>query len=129
MGIQVTLNVPEAIYHEVEQIAQATKRGVDDILTEVVIRSFPPFYLDPDQDKMQGEVDAFEEMHAALWEKYPNQYVAVYQGQVIDHDEDERALIKRIRAIYPDEIIMVDKVLAQLQREIIFRSPRFSFGL
>ncbi len=129
MGIQVTLDVPENIYHKVEQIAQATQRRVDDVLTEVVIRSFPSFYIDPDQDKMQREVDAFEAMHAVLWEKYPNQYVAVYQGRVIDHDDDEMTLIKRIRAIYPGQIIMVDKVLAQLQSEIVFRSPRFSFGL
>ncbi|MCX6048427.1 MAG: DUF5678 domain-containing protein [Chloroflexi bacterium] len=129
MGIQVTLDVPENIYHEVEQIAQATQRDVNELLTEVVIRSFPPFYTDPDQDKMQREVDAFEAMHATLWEKYPNQYVAVYQGQVIDHDADEMRLIGRIRAIYPDEIIMVDQVLPQLQRELVFRSPRFAFGL
>jgi len=129
MGIQVTLDVPENIYQEVAQIAQETQRAVDDVLEEIVIRSFPAFYVDPDQDKMQSEVDAFEAMHPALWEKYPNEYVAVYQSKVIDHDQDEMTLINRVRAIYPDEIIMVDKVLPQLQREIVFRSPRFSFGL
>lgn len=128
MGIQVTLDVPENIYREVAQLAQETQRTVDQVLEEIVIRSFPAFYVDPDQDKMQREVDAFEAMHAELWEKYPNEYVAVYQGQVIDHDMDEMVLIDRIRAIYPDEVIMVDKVLPQLQREIVFRSPRFVFN-
>ena len=129
MGIQVTFDVPENIYHEVEQLAQETQRTVDHVLEEIVIRSFPPLYVSPDRPKMLREVAAFEAMHAELWEKYPNEFVAVYQGKVIDHDLDEIVLIDRVRAIYPDEVIMVDKVLPQLQREIVFRSPRYSFGL
>ncbi len=39
--------------------AQETNRAVDDVLEDIVICSFPPFYVDPDQDKMQREVDAF----------------------------------------------------------------------
>ncbi len=60
MGIQVTFDMPENIYHEVAQLAQETQRAVDDVLEEIVIRSFPAFYVDPDQNKMQRKVDAFE---------------------------------------------------------------------
>ena len=129
MGIQVTLDVPENIYHEAAQLAQETQRTVDDVLKEIVIRSFPAFYVDPDQDKMQSEVHAFEEMHAKLWEKYPNQYVAIYQSKVIDHDTDERALLDRLDSTHPDEVVLVRKVLPELPGELVFRSPRFALAL
>jgi hypothetical protein len=129
MGIQVTLDVPENIYQEVAQLAQETQSEIDDVLEEIVIRSFPPLYVSPDQPKMLREVAAFEAMHPELWEKYPNEFVAVYQGKVIDHDLDEMVLVDRVHETYPNEVITVDKVLPQLQREIIFRSPRYSFGL
>ena len=87
MGIQVTLDVPENIYHKVAQLAQETHRTVDHVLEEIVIRSFPAFYMDPDQDKMQREVDAFEAMHADLWRPYPNEYVAVYRRLVEGRDD------------------------------------------
>ncbi len=47
---------------------------------------------------------------------------------MIDHDLDEMTLIDRVEAMYPNEVIMIDKVLPQLQREIVFRSPRYVFN-
>jgi hypothetical protein len=129
MGIQVTLDVPENIYHEVEQIAQETQRAVDDVLEEIVIRSFPPLYVSPDRPQMLREVAAFEAMHPVLWEKYPNEYVAVYQGKVVDHDVDQTELITRIDESHPDEVVLIRQVLTQIQKEIVFRNPRYAFSL
>jgi hypothetical protein len=44
---------------------------------------------------MQREAEAFQRMHAQLLEQYANEYVAIYQEKLIDHDEDQAALLNR----------------------------------
>ncbi len=46
---------------------------------------------------MQRETQAFIRMHADLLGKYPGDYVAIYQGKLIDHDHDQLALYQRVR--------------------------------
>ena len=130
MGVQVMIEVPEKLYDQVEEIAQSTRRAVGEVLQELVIRSFPPIYDGGAEfDAMDQEVAAFETMHEELWKKYPNQFVAVYQGQVIDFDEDEWNLLARIDEKYPDEVVLIRQVQSELPGDIIFRSPRFVFDL
>lgn len=129
MGIQVTFEVPEAVFAQVSQIAVSTQRAVDDVLKELVVDSVQPIYaiahhvVDED-DTIEAEVAAFEAMHAALWQKYPNQFVAIHQGLVVDHDQDEWALIERINQHYPKAIVLIREVKSVLPGEFIFRSPR-----
>jgi len=126
MGVQVMIEMPEKLYDQAKAIAHSTQRAVGEVLQEIVIRSFPPVYDGGEEfDAMDQEVAAFEAMHAALWEKYPHQFVAVYGGQVVDYDVDEWDLLRRIDQRYPNEVVMIDQVEPTIQREIVFRSPRF----
>lgn len=128
MGIPVMIEVPEPLYEQATEVAVSTRRAVGEVLQEMFIRSFPPMYNGGQEfDAMDREVDAFEAMHATLWAKYPNQFVAIYQGQVVDYDNDEWALIHRIDQRYPDAVVMIDQVKPTFSREIIFHSPRFVF--
>jgi hypothetical protein len=43
-----------------------------------------------------GERQAFWAMHAQLLPMYEGKYVAVLNGQVVDSDVDERALVQRV---------------------------------
>ena len=63
-------------------------------------------------------------MHSELWEKYPHQYVAIFQGEVVDHDQDELALLKRRNEKYPDDIVLIRQVLQEPERTIVICSPR-----
>lgn len=128
MGVKVMIEVPEQLYDQAAELAQSTQRAVNEVLQEIVIRSFPPMYDGGAEfDAMEQEVDAFAKMHADLWENYPYQFVAIYQGQVIDYDTDEWALLHRINEKYPDDVVMIDQVKPTFEREIVFRSPRFVF--
>ena len=73
---------------------------------------------------MDREVAKFEQMHAELWKQYPNQYIAMYQGQVIDDDNDLVTLALRIEEQYPDEVVLIRQVLPELPKPLMFRSPR-----
>ncbi len=48
---------------------------------------------------------AYIAMHPMLKERHLGKYVAVYQGELIDHDEDPVALLSRIDEKYPDEFV------------------------
>ncbi|MEZ4677791.1 MAG: DUF5678 domain-containing protein [Caldilineaceae bacterium] len=76
-------------------------------------------------DPIDREVAAYEALHASLLKRYANQYVAIYQGKLIDHDRDKLALFQRIEEKYPNEFVLMRPVQEQPEREFYFRSPRY----
>lgn len=79
--------------------------------------------------KIRVEREAFEQQHATLLANYPNQYVAVHNGQVIDHDPDLRTLHLRIFGRLGHTTVLLKKVTKEPERELVFRSPRFAHSL
>jgi len=59
-----------------------------------------------------------------LWRQYPNQYVAVYQGRLSDHDPDQLALLQRVEEHYLEIPVLIRQVLAEPEEVYTFRSPR-----
>lgn len=130
MGIPVMIDVPEPVYEQATEVAVSTRRGVGEVLQEMFIRSFPPMYDGGEEaDAMDREVAAYEALHAKLWAKYPDQFVAIYEGQVIDADVDEWQLLARLETSHPDDVVLVRQVKPELPGDIVFRSPRFVFDL
>ncbi len=79
-----------------------------------------------EDDPMDREIDAYEKMHPELTKKFLGQYVAIYDGQVIDVDNDRWELLARVDDNYPEEIVLIRKVEEELPAPIYIRSPRFS---
>lgn len=50
--------------------------------------------------KLDREIAAYEKQHPILKQTYLGQWVAIHQGQLVDHDPDEPSLYRRIRANY-----------------------------
>ena len=78
------------------------------------------------RQKIRAESQAFKEMYMDLTTNYMGQYVAVHNGEVIDHDEDGRMLYLRIREHYGNIAILIRQVTDKTERNLVFRSPRFS---
>lgn len=125
MATQVTLTVPDTTYQQAKQLAQITSREVEEVLTEPILFAFPSFYVDEEMIAMQREEKAFDAMRTELLAKYPDQYVAVYQGVVVDHDKDQITLLGRVDEQYPDDIVLMRKVSPHPPKTLRFRSPRF----
>jgi hypothetical protein len=81
-------------------------------------------YINPERQAMLQEQAAFQAMLPDLLTRYEDQYVAVYQGQVIDHDADQVALIERLDQSHPDTIVLVKQVTTEPERVLRMRSPR-----
>lgn len=71
------------------------------------------------------EEAAFYRMHADLWQKYPGEYVAVYNEEAVDHDADQVALYLRVKARYPGQFVWIASVRETAVEEYVMRSPRF----
>jgi len=83
--------------------------------------------LDPDAD-CTPEMQAYIALHPLLKEKYFGQYVAIYQGKLIDHDSVHEALYRRIDAQYPDKFVWISLVEEEAIPTLMFRSPRIEWN-
>ncbi|NBD36616.1 MAG: hypothetical protein GVY30_11545 [Chloroflexi bacterium] len=95
------------------------------MLVERIIRRF---LREEAQRKMQREIEAFVAMHSKLREQYPDAYVAVHQGNVVDHDTNELELYKRIEEKYPHDVVLLRQVLPEAEKVYTFRSPKVEYA-
>lgn len=92
---------------------------------EHVLEMAARHYLDTlDAAAIHAETEAFWAMHAELLAQYPGQHVALYQGEVVDHDTDVRRLEARIRTRYGATPVLIAPVSAP--RELQWRGGRFA---
>lgn len=118
MSTEVLLTVPDEVYDQVEQAANNAERNVVDLLLETITRTFAPPPIDPKRAQMNRNVAAYQSLHVQLVKNYLGQYVAIYQGQLVDHDADPIVLLRRVRAKYPNQVVLRRKVEPVAEREI-----------
>ena len=122
---EITLPVPEDIYRQVERVATETQRDVIDVLLDIISSEFAPYPENPNRAAMKQEIAGYKKMHPDLAQKYLGQYVAIYQGKLVDHDVDPVALHKRVTARYPGKVVLSRKVGDDAEPILHMRSPRF----
>lgn len=83
-------------------------------LEELAEQAVRQFLRDETGRALQQESTAFRAMHAALTLKYAGDYVAIYDGQVIDHDADQLALVLRIEERYRDAPVLIKQVTTEI---------------
>lgn len=106
----------EATNGHYEQALREASFGVDD--------DESPFYHDPRTHLMDREIAAFEAMPAALVANYPEQYVAIFQGALVDHDADKALLLDRSAQSHPDDVVLIRQVRHTPRPPFRLRSPR-----
>ncbi|MCE7989475.1 MAG: hypothetical protein DYG89_50630 [Caldilinea sp. CFX5] len=82
-------------------------------------------YFDEADKVLTEEIAAYHKLHPVLWQKYPKHHVALFHGEVVDHDGDGVALSLRIYQRFPDETVLIRQVEATPEREIRMPSTRF----
>jgi hypothetical protein len=124
MSTEVTLKIPDHVYQQAEQIAQSEQRPVADVFQEAINQLFTPVAVHPQRAQMEKEQLAFAHMLPDLLRQYKGVYVAVYQGEVVDHDPDQVALAVRMQKVYPDQVVLIKRVTAVPDKILHNRSPR-----
>lgn len=127
MAEQVTITIPRTLYQRAHELARRHNQEVDDVLEAAITLAEASLTIAPDQEAvMAREETAYRAMHAELLVNYAGDYVAIHQGQLVDHDEDELALLHRLEEQYPDEVVLMKQVRPLPEPILHFRSPRFT---
>jgi hypothetical protein len=117
----VALAVDEGTISQLKKAADEKGTTVEELAEQAIHQ----FLRDEARRIIRKEADAFRNLHPELMVKYPGEYVAIYQGQVIDHDTDQLALFLRIDEQFPHTPVLIQQVLPEPEEVYTIRSPRF----
>ena len=115
----LTIALDEKFVAQLKNIAAEQGDSLN-TLVETLIQNF---LRETARHKMQREAEAFAAMHADLLARYPDQYVAIYQGQLVDQDADQLALYTRVEQNYPHEVVLIRQVRPEIEATYTVRSP------
>lgn len=118
MNAQKPLIIPDSLVKRAQRLAERQERPVDDIVAEALRRGLPLLEEAAVPSEWEAEFEAFQQMHPVWRDQYAGQYVAVYGGQLIDHDTNFAHLLGRISALYPDAFVLIRPI--QEEPEIIY---------
>ncbi len=91
--MSIELKEPTLI-KQIEQLASAASQPAEQVLEAAV-----ETYLDElERAAIHDETQTYWAMQAELSRAYPQEYVAIRQGRVVDHDRDPGQLEQRVRA-------------------------------
>ena len=125
----VTVSIPEALLHRARKLARVRRRRVDTVIAELLDEALPPakeaaIPSEADEAAITREMEAYVALHPSLKANYLGQYVAILDGQLVDHDGDPSALYQRIVARYGDRFVWLTAVEEEALTTLVFRSPR-----
>ncbi len=126
MSTRVIVDLPDHIYRRIESLARYSQREVNEVVAEVVARSMRSFPVNPGREAMLREIEAFRVLHPILRRDHLGEFVAIHQGQLVDHDPDPVLLLGRIRHHYPGQTVLRRRVEDAPDVTLRFRSPRLS---
>jgi hypothetical protein len=101
------------------QSAARENRSVDDLVNEAV----ETYLLEQQRSKLDQEILAFERLYGQLMENYYGEWVAIHDGQLVDHDIDGTALYKRIRSRFGTISVLLRRVTEDANEDIWLRTP------
>jgi len=117
--MSIELREPSLIT-QIEQLAAERTEPVTDVLEEAV-RSFLERV---EQEAIHAETEAFWAMHAQLLASYAGDYVALYKGQVVDHDPDVTRLEGRVRERLGSAPVLIAPVRPEPRRDLVWRGGK-----
>ena len=78
------------------------------------------------EQRIFEEAERYQAQHSALLPIYGGQYLAMLNGEVLDHDADLGPLYQRIRAQYGDEPVLITPVTPEPIPVLNMRSRRWA---
>ncbi len=112
--------VSEPLASQIRQEAEAEGIGVESLL-DAALRHYR---FEAQRKKINGEAEWWCAVAPEIRANYTGEFVAIHNRQVIDHDRDEDALRKRIRARYGRIAVLFAP--AEGQRELRIVSTRLA---
>ncbi len=147
MGQSITVTLSDTLMDGLQRVATLRHEDLNQVVEDLLAQALPASLAriqteeqtteavngQPNQQELTNgksarnidpEVAAYYVLHPMLWKMYPHQYVALYQGKLVDHDPDSFALSLRIYQHYPNQFVLIRQVEEQAETILRIRSPR-----
>ena len=118
--VTATLTLPQKTIDSLEQVA--AQRGITS--SELADNAIRQYLRREAEKKIAQEETAYQDQHEQIFSQFEGRYVALHNGEVIDHDQNELDLYLRIRHAYPSLGILIKHVTNQIDEIWQTRSPR-----
>lgn len=122
--MSIEIDIEQQVQIKLEQMAKSLGKTSEQLIKEAIGEHLERL----NKQRLKVETTAFNQLYPQLKTSYPDQFVAVYQGQVIDVDENFESLFLRIQAQYGDLPILIRQVTPSLHETWEFRGPRLEIG-
>lgn len=132
MEAQVTVTLPDRLYHRVQSLARVKHRQMAEAIVEHLEATLPegedvPAAIDLHQQQsaaLAREEAAYIRLHPQLKMTHFGRYVAIYQGGLLDADDTFGALVERVRRKLPNQVVWLTQVKEEPIQTIIKRGNR-----
>jgi hypothetical protein len=118
-----TITLKPDVAEQIRYLVNLSGEDVDN--NTIVDRALRRYLAEFRREKVRKELQAFQQQRQTVLINYPGEYVAIHQGQVIDHDVDLRTLHLRIFDQLGHTLVLLKQVNPEPERELVFRTPRF----
>lgn len=99
--------------------ARRENKSLGDLVNEAI-----EFYLEARwSEALDREAASYAQMHAALWQAIPGKWIALYEGRLIDQDDDGKMLYLRVQERYGEIPVFMCQVGPTPEEEIWLRTP------
>ncbi len=115
-----TITLSPQLMNELEQVATEQAVKTEELLETAVLA----YLRQLGREKIKAEAEAFRAMHPELVKQYMGRYVALHEGEMVDHDEDLQTLHNRIRQRFGRQAVLIRQVTTEPDRVFVMRSPR-----
>ena len=120
----LTIGLDEKTSTQLEQMARV--RSVEPaVLARNAIRAF---LRNESRRIIEQEAKAYRRLHPELLRTMPGQFVAVHNGQVVDHDSDQMAVFRRVEEAYGGQPVLIRQVRLEIEQTIEVLSPRLEYA-
>jgi deoxyadenosine/deoxycytidine kinase len=118
-----TVELGEMTARKLAEWSQA--REVDpSVIADEAIRA----YLQAQAQRvMDQEIAAFRKLHPQLLETIPDEYAAIHDGELVDHDPDLVTLYGRISQRFGSFPVLMRQVKPEPEQVFVIRSPRIEY--
>lgn len=130
MTQNVKVPLPDQVYQQMKEWAEEHQKNLGEAIAIYLAENLskdekklvvPPYEFDPEVER---EKSAYIRLHPQLKKDYYGIYVAIFNGELVDHDTDYGALFERIDKKYPDNFVWLTQVLDEPIGTIHHRSPQ-----
>lgn len=127
----VTLNISGDLYERARHLAIRRRQDVLQLIEEALDQGLSLTNENSDRDfsepdeTVDREEAAFHRLRPFLRQQYPDEYVAIYNGDLVDHDPDQVQLYLGVKTQHPGKFVWIAPVLSQPEEVYVQHSPRF----